>query len=270
VVGTAVAGALLTLLFLLWGFPYERLAARLTARLGAATGAQIAFADLGPYLSFAGPGFEAREVEIVTPQGTRFELERLRLRPAWSLAWLRLAPALHVDALGPGRLSGVVTLGDAPAFAGELQQVDLARIPFSLLHPGTSVTGTLDAVVDLARSAPALAGTLELTVTEGSLGVPDRLPLGLAFDELRGSLRLGGDQLVRIDSLQLAGALLSGSATGSVGAASSLEAAPLDLDVELQAAPALRPTLEGAGLRFDREGRARLRVEGTAGAPQLR
>jgi type II secretion system protein N len=270
VVGTAVAGALLTLLFLLWGFPYERLAARLTARLGAATGAQIAFADLGPYLSFAGPGFEAREVEIVTPQGTRFELERLRLRPAWSLAWLRLAPALHVDARGPGRLVGVVTLGDAPSFAGELEQVDLARIPFSLLYPGTSVAGTLDAVVDLARADPALEGTLELTVAEGNIGVPDRLPLGLTFDQLSGSLRFGGEQLVRIDSLELAGALLSGSAKGSVGAAPSFEAAPLDLDVQIQADPALRPTLEQAGLRFDRQGKAELHVQGTASAPQLR
>jgi len=128
-----VGGPLLYLLllafFVFLRFPYDRLADRVEAAVQAASGMEVVIGELGPHLGLLGPGFEARDVSLMPAQGGRIPLEHLRLRPAWSLSWLRGVPAVHVDALGEmGRIAGAFALGDGgpSGFDGSLEGVDSA------------------------------------------------------------------------------------------------------------------------------------------------
>ena len=271
VLGTTLACVLLTLFFLFLGFPYDRLGERLAAELSRGSGTQLSFQELGPYVSLAGPGFEATGARIATADGIRLQLDRARLRPAWSLAWLRLTPAIHLDLEGPpGRIIGVVTLGQAPGFAGRLEAIDLAQLPKNLVAPGAVLDGTLDAVVDLQAGSPGPQGNISLNAHEGSLGVPDLLPMAIPFDELSASLRLGDGAFLEVESLETQSALFSAQVSGTVATASSFANAPLNLQVKLQTDPAFSNNLKSLGIRISRDGKATLRIRGTPTAPVLR
>jgi type II secretion system protein N len=271
VLGTTLACVLLTLFFLFLGFPYDRLGERLAAELSRGSGTQLSFQELGPYVSLAGPGFEATGARITTADGIRLQLDRARLRPAWSLAWLRLTPAVHLDLKGPpGRIIGVVSLGQAPGFAGRLEAIDLAQLPKNLIAPGAVLAGTLDAVVDLRAGSPGPQGNISLSAREGSLGAPDLLPMAVPFDELSASLRLGDGAFLEVESLETQSSLFSAQVSGTVATAPSFATAPLNLQVKLQTNPAFRGALEGLGIRLSRDGKANLRIRGTPTAPVVR
>jgi type II secretion system protein N len=271
VLGIALLCALLTLFFLFLGFPYDRLGERLAAELSRASGMQLSFQELGPFVSLSGPGFEATGAHITTADGIRLQLDRARLRPAWSLAWLRLNPAVHLDLQGPpGHVVGVVTLGEARSFAGELEAIDLAQLPKNLVGSGAVLAGTLDAVVDLREASPGPEGSISLSAREGSLGVPDLLPMALPFDELNASLRLGDGAFLEVESLETQSPLLSAQVSGTIATAPSFSKAPLNLQVKLQTDPGFRDTLQGAGIRVNRNGKANLRIRGTPTSPLIR
>jgi type II secretion system protein N len=271
VLGIALACALLTLFFLFLGFPYDRLGERLAAELSRGNGVQLSFQELGPFISLAGPGFEASGARIATADGIRLRLDRARLRPAWSLAWLRLTPAVHMDLEGPpGRVIGVVTLGEAQGFAGRLEAIDLAQLPKNLIASGTVLAGTLDAVVDLRAGSPGPQGSIRLSARKGSVGAPDLLPMALPFDELSASLRLGDGAFLEVKSLETESPLFSAQVSGTIAAAPSFANAPLNLQVKLQTDPGFRSTLQGAGIRVSRDGKANLRIRGTPTAPVVR
>ncbi|MBW1685540.1 MAG: type II secretion system protein GspN [Deltaproteobacteria bacterium] len=271
VLGTSLACVLLTLFFLFLGFPYDRLGERLAAELSRGNGTQLSFQELGPFISLAGPGFEATGARITTADGIRLQLDRARLRPAWSLAWLRLAPAIHLDLEGPpGHIIGVVTLGQTPGFEGRLEAIDLAQLPKNLVASGTVLAGTLDAVVDLRAGSPGPQGSISLSAREGSLGAPDLLPMAVPFDELSASLRLGDGALLEVESFETQSPLFSAQVSGTIATAPSFVDAPLNLQVKLQTDPAFRNTLQGLGIRVSRDGKATLRIRGTLTAPVLR
>jgi hypothetical protein len=74
-----------------------------------------------------------------------------------------------------------------------------------------------------------------------------------------------------VKSLALEGPLVAGSGTGSVGRAGALDAAPLALDLHLQARdPGLRQLLAAQGLAPGPDGTATLLISGTLGNPILR
>jgi type II secretion system protein N len=271
VLGIALACVLLTLFFLLLGFPYDRLGERLAAELSRGSGTQLSFQELGPFVSLAGPGFEATGVRITTADGIRLQFDRARLRPAWSLAWLRLTPAMHLDLEDPpGRIIGVATFGEAPSFAGRLEALDLARLPKNLVASGVGLAGTLDAVFDLRAGSPGPQGSISLNAREGSLGVPDLLPMAVPFDELSASLRLGDGAFLEVESFESRSSLLSAQVSGTIDTAPSFAEAPLKLQVKLQADPALHNTLKQRGIRVSRKGKATLRIRGTPRAPVVR
>jgi len=271
VLGTSLACVLLTLFFLFLGFPYDRLGQRLAAELSRSNGTQLSFQELGPYVSLAGLGFEATGAHIETADGIRLQLDRARLRPAWSLAWLRLRPAIHVDLEGPpGHVVGVVTLGGAPGFAGRLEAIDLAQLPKSLVGSGVAMAGTVDAVVDLHTGSSGPQGNISLSAQEGSLGIPDLLPIAVPFDELSASLRLGDGAFLELDSFETQSPLFSAQASGTIADAPSLASAPLNLQVKIQTDPAFASTLQGLGLRLSRDGKANLHIRGTPTAPVFR
>ena len=57
--GVAAAAVVLTLFFVYLGFPSDRLAGFVEARLGRVTGARVAVEEIRPSLHLAGPGFTA-------------------------------------------------------------------------------------------------------------------------------------------------------------------------------------------------------------------
>jgi type II secretion system protein N len=271
VLGTTLACIALTFLFLLWGFPYELVGERLAAELSRSSGTQLSFQELGPFISLGGPGFEASDADIETADGLRLKLDRARLRPAWSLAWLRMNPALHVDLEGPpGRVVGAVTLGGASGFDGRLEAIDLEQLPERLIPSNVALAGTLDADVDVHMGSAGPEGSVSLEAREGSVGVPEVLPMAVPFDELSASLRLGDGSYLELDSFETQSPLFSAQATGTIGSAPSILQAPLNLQVKLETVPAFASTLKGLGLRLSRDGKANLRIRGTPTSPVIR
>jgi hypothetical protein len=65
--------------------------------------------------------------------------------------------------------------------------------------------------------------------------------------------------------------MVEGSAVGQLGLVGDLEAAPLDVQLDLRVAdPSLRGMLAPLGVRLDGEGRARLHLKGSLGSPLVR
>ena len=261
------ACALLTGLLVLRSFPYDLLARRVAQELEAATGTQLSFDALEPQLTIAGPGFEATAVRVQTPSGTLVQIDRAALRPAWSLAWLRLTPALHADIESvPGNATGVFVLGSRPGFSGRIETVDLARLPLGGVWPGLELTGTLDADVDLTLGEAGPDGSLTLHAVEGSLRTA-ALPIPLPFETLDGELVFGDGQMLQVNRLETVGPLFSGEMTGSIGAADSASLAPLDLQLSYRVEPGMRSTLEDFGFPTKRDGTGSIRIRGTPADP---
>ena len=271
--GAAAIGsacALLTLAFAIAGFPYEPLARRLAFELEARTGARLAYQSVEGFFSFAGPGVVWTGVAVTTAGGTALAFDAARVRPAWSLAWLRLAPALWLDLAGPsGRAQGVATLGDALGFRGDLAEVDLAALPADRAWPGAAVAGTGTAAIDLRAGPESPEGSVSFEAREGNLAVQG-LPVALPFAALRGELSLGGEGFLEIRALRVEGPLFSADAKGRIGRADRFAQAPLEIDVELQAEPRFAATLQQLGIQGARGGPTALRVRGTPEAPQVR
>jgi type II secretion system protein N len=269
-VAIAAACALLTFVFGVVGFPYESLARRLAYELEARTGTRLAHQSVQGFFSFAGPGVVWTGVAITTAGGTALAFDSARVRPAWSLAWLRLAPALRLDLDGPaGRVTGVATLGSAPGFRGDLAGVDLSALPADRAWPGAALAGTGNASLDLRAGAELPEGSVRFEASDGNLGVQG-LPVALPFAVLRGELELGGEGFAEIRALRAEGPLFSADAKGRIGRAERFAQAPLEIDIEVQAEPRFAATLEQLGIRGARGGPTTLRVRGTPEAPQVR
>lgn len=266
----AAGGAALVALFLYLGFPYERLAAFLAARAGAATGAQISFGAVAPSLQLAGPGVTATGVRAALGRGEPLRFDRVVLRPAWSLDWLRGRPAIHARLEGPaGRAVGVFTLGAGLGYLGEIAGAAAEALPLAAFWPGAAFDGTLDASLDLRREAGGPRGRASFQAREGSVALSG-FPMALPFETLSGALRFGDGVFVEIESLALEGPLLDAEVTGQVGEALTFDTAPLQIQIQLTAEPALRDPLRMAGVRIGEDGSARVRIAGTAGHPLVR
>lgn len=269
VLAIAAACAALTAVFVLQGFPYALLAQRLAREIGAATGADVSIQDLRPGLSLQGPGVRARGVAVRMPRAPEIRVDDAWLRPAWSLSWLRLAPAVYAEVDAPnGRLAGVFTLGASPGFDGRLERVDLATLPFASLAPGLAVEGLADATIEVALPAEGASGRLELAVGTGSFSGGE-LPIAVPFEQADAEILLGDGALAKIVRFEVSGPIFQANASGSLGKGPSLERSPLDLSLEYRVEENLRPVLEQAGLSLGRKGSGRVRVAGTLGAPRF-
>ncbi|MEE9609085.1 MAG: type II secretion system protein GspN [Myxococcota bacterium] len=267
VVWIAAAGFLLVAFFIYLGFPYDRLADVVAAEASQSTPIQLRIAGMGPRLGLAGPGIELTGVRA-TWEGETLMLDYARLRPAWSLAWLRGQPVVHAEVAGPMG-DGWGTVGTDGRWKADLRDVDLARMPLGRLWPGSDLTGRADASLDLRRVEEGVQGALTFEARDGSLAAPG-LPVAIPYDRLSGELEIGGDALVSVKAFQLEGPLVSAELSGSIGRARSFQAAPLRLQLRLTADPSLRAPLEQAGLRIGRDGSARLHISGTPSRPLVR
>jgi type II secretion system protein N len=257
----------LLLVFVALRFPYERLLPPLLQTASALTGAEIEVADVGLGLGLGGPEAVASGVTLRWPATAEIVLDELRVRPAWSFAWLRGTPLWHVAAEGaPGAWHGVV----APdRIEGEWTEVDTDALPWALLGALAPVHGRLSGEVDLARSDGAWAGTAEVAGGEGSVDLPG-LPVAIPFVAVEAELAVS-PAVITLSSARLEGPLVTANVGGTATASGTVFSAwPLDLDVEIeQVDPALRGYLGPLGIPVDAEGRARLRVTGSLAAPYL-
>jgi len=270
-VGVPIAGVILVAFFFFLGFPWETLRELVASQASSATGTRIAIAELGPGFSPLGPALEARGVAATLPGGETLRLDRARVRPAWSLSWLRGDAALAVDLSAPeGRLRGTVYAGSEPGFDGRIDELNLGRLPLSDVAPDLALDGIATADVDVRNGERGPEGRVELHAVEGSVGVPG-LPVALPFQSLDADATLGGDARLRLESFALAGPMLSADGEAVVASAPVFATAPLDATLHVDVHEAsVRPMLRNLGVRLDAEGRAEVRLGGTLAAPTVR
>lgn len=268
-----VAAVLLTAFFVFLGFPYDLLALRISDELERNLDVRVRIGELSPHLGLFGPGIEASEVLASREGQPSFVVQELVLRPAWSLAWLRGNPAVHLDVVSDlGSGSGTVVLGDRGGFEGTLDAVRLEQLPLESLA-ALDLHGSLGATIDLRRAGIDVGGGYEgfvdFDVREGSLR-SEGLPLALPFDRLFGRLDFGGESYAKVSGVQLEGPLLAGTIEGEVGHGPAPGREPLALDVAFEVRdPGLAGMFTSLG-RPGSDGRRRLSVTGTLSRPMVR
>jgi type II secretion system protein N len=265
---TAVAAILLTGFFVVLGFPYDRVTPRIESAIVATTGVPVRIGRLGFGVAWLGPQLRAWDVDATLPNGKHLVLDRLRVHPAWSLSWLRGAPALVVALRSPsGEIDGTVTFGREYGFDGELRSVQLSELPLDALAPGASLDGRASGAIDLVMTDAGPVGAIRLDAEKGSVALP-LLPIGIPFDTLRAALQLGGELLAKIDELDVQGPLVSLTANGTIGQAPAAAAAPLALHAKIAVRdPSMRSLFAGQGVALDASGAAEVDVGGTLGEP---
>jgi type II secretion system protein N len=265
----AAAALALTSFFAYLRFPYDRLAESISASLERDAGVRVEIGRLAASPGLAGPGLVAEDVRITRPDGV-LRVDRLRVRPAWSLAWLMARPALHLRGEAPlGSLEGVLVLRGPRRFRGDLRDVDLAEAFGADALAGTRLEGRASFEIDVAFEESGPSGPVQIVAREGVLSHP-RLPMAVPYEELSGALKLGGDSWLEILSLDLRSPLGNGTLKGTVGRAEAPGQAPLQLDLSIQLSPEIRGSLSAQGVRVGRDGQLRYQVLGTAAAPIVR
>jgi len=270
ITAVVLAALALTALLMVIRFPYERLAARLSQQVERATGARISLGPVSVSLVRWAPGIAAEGVSIVSPDGTRLDLDRLGLRPALALAWLKGNPALATEvASALGGASGVVTLGAVPGFDGDLFDVDLEQLPQQRLGAPLRINGRADADVDLVLGENGPEGSVAFEARDGLVTHPE-LPLPMPFSKLTGEVDLGGETWASIRSLELESPLASGSVQGTIGRAPAFASAPLRLELELTVSGAVQGSLNAQGVKVANDGKIHVAVAGTPARPVVR
>jgi len=267
----AFAAIALTLGLMILRFPYDRLVLAIAQRLEKETGAHMAWGRVSLSLVRWAPGLAAADVQIARPDGTRLERDRIAVRPAIALAWLRGVPALATEVRSArfGGGSGVVTFGNAPGFVGTLHDVDLEQLPQQRLGAPLSVKGRADADVHLSLGEGGPEGEVEFEARDGMLTHPS-LPFPMQFQKLTGELEFGGDSWAEIRKLELASRLATGHGKGTIGRAPAFAAAPLHLEIELTASGAVQGSLRSLGVAIGNDGQIHLDVSGTPARPLVR
>lgn len=268
-----VSGVLLTLFFVFLGFPYDLLALRLSDQALQSMNLRLSIGDLSPHVGPLGLGLVATDVLAAQEGRNTIAVDELILRPAWSLAWFRWAPALYIDVTSQvGSGSGTLTLGDEAGWKGELRGVQLEQLPIEMPESG-EIEGLLDADVDLHRSidetgAP-LVGSVDFSVRDGILATSN-LQLAMPFERLHGQLRLGGDSYLSFSQVKLEGPMITGMLEGEVGHGPTPEQQLLAIDIRYEVRdPGLEQILTGIGAR-DRDGVYRVSLGGTLARPVVR
>jgi type II secretion system protein N len=271
VVQIALGAFALTALLMILRFPYDRLAFAIAQRAERETGARITFG--GPVslgIVRWGPGIAAQGVQIAQPDGTRLDFDRLGVRPALALAWLRGRPALATEfESARGGASGVVTFGAEPSFDGELRDFDLEQLPQSRIGAPLSLKGRADADLDVVMREAGPEGDVEFEARDGLLTHPN-LPLPIPFQKLTGEIALGGDAWASIRKFELASPLASGHASGAVGRSPQFASAPLRLEIDLTVSGAVQGSLRSQGVAIGSDGQIHLNVAGTPARPVVR
>jgi type II secretion system protein N len=251
-------------------FPFDRLAPALSARIQRETGVATRIESLGAALGLEGPWIEARGVTLRWPTGAVLELEAVRARPAHPGAWLRGVPTASVTADASfGSFDGDFS---REAVSGTLERFDFAQLPADWFgEAGSPLAGAIDARVDITRIGENWTGSITLAGGEGSVALPGS-PIAIPYERLDARARLDGRGVLHLDSLALAGPMLSARATGTIAAGDGGPATGvIEIEAEIKRLdPAFASALAPFGIALDGRGAGRLRVTGAAGQLKLR
>jgi type II secretion system protein N len=266
----AFAALALTAFFMVLRFPYDRLGLAIAQRIERETGAHVTLGPVSLALVRWGPGIAATGVQIAQPDGTRLDLDRLGVRPALALAWLRGRPALATEIESArGGASGVITFGAEPGFSGTLTNLDLEQLPQQRLGAPLRLTGRADADLDVVMREAGPDGDVEFEARDGLLTHPN-IPLPVPFQKLVGEIALGGDAWADIRKFELTSPLATGHATGSVGRSPQFASAPLKLEIQLSVSSAVQGSLRSQGVAIGNDGQIHVNVAGTPARPVVR
>ena len=264
-----IAAIALTGVLMVLRFPYDRVASSVAQQVEAQTGSRVTFGSFGLALVRWGPGFAADAVEVVSPDGTRLPFDRIGMRPAFALSWLMGDPAFASEMESQrGDVSGVMTFGEAPGFAGEMRDFDLEQLPQNAgaaLH----LKGRADLDIDVVVREEGPEGSVEFEARDGMLMHPE-LPLPMPFSKLTGEIEFGGQHWAEIKSFDLESPLANGHASGTIGKAAEFATAPLDLALEFTVSSAVQGSLRAQGVSVGNSGEVRVAVSGTPTQPVVR
>lgn len=269
-VGIPIA-VVLILIFILLGFPWDSLARRVAAEISAASGSSVSIDTLAPALTPRGPVLRARDVVIEHPAVDRVRLLELEIAPRWSSSWFSGEPKLRVWAdTELGLVDGVLGLGSTSSFAGQIGQVELARLPLRLEASGVRLSGQIDADADVALAPD---GTLSGRVAFSSPSLvveSNKLPMAIPFTRAEGVVVILENGATQIESVELEGDLLNGKLSGEIGLVHRSQAPPIDLSAEIRIVdPTLRQLAPGAGIPISPDGTIKMRLRGTLDAPEI-
>ena len=268
-----VGAICLTAFFIFLGFPYDLLAGRLSHYVESAMNVRVHIGDLSPHLGLGGPGLAASEVLAAREGEQTIVLQEVVVRPAWSLAWLRGTPAIHIDVTSEiGNGAGTLTVGQMGGWDGSLESVQLAYLPLAMLDV-VEIDGILDATVDVhgasAEEGGSLVGTVNFELRDGTLG-SDALPVAVPFDRLHGTLRFGDEPYLTVEKVELEGPLIEATIQGQVGHAKDLGGRPLAIEVAYRVRDRNLARIFGSVGPPGDDGRAHLSISGTLSKPAIR
>ncbi len=269
-IGVPCAGALLIGLFLIRGFPYDKLGVLIANRIEQSHGIHLAVGDIGPTLQLAGPALEGTQLRVTFPDRLPQQIDRALVRPAWSLSWFAGEPTFHVELESPsGRADGTLRWNDVVSWVGTIRDARPELPPIADWIPIGGFEGTLEATLDVSMTENGLEGLVEFEIRDGSTSMPG-FSAPLPFESLTGAVRLGGDAYAKLTSLSFQGPLASGSGSGKIGRAERLEQAPIGFEFELDIKPEVVRSVQGGAVKIGRDGSALVKISGTVAEPKIR
>ena len=268
-----VAALVLILFFIFLGFPYNQLAQRLGRIVESNTNIQIRIGDLSPQIGLGGPELAASEVLARIEDKQPIVVERMVLRPAWSLSWFRAQPAIYLDVTSDvGDVSGTLILGSDWGWDGTLEHVHFDLLPLEMIET-FDLHGNLDATIDLHRTTTeagsGFVGRVEFDLREGTLRT-EGLPIALPFESLHGRLDFGGEKYIHLSGVELQGPLLDGTIQGDVGYATGPSGQPISIDVAFRLRNDDLASMRGAVAGQGEDGRSHIQITGTLARPVIR
>jgi len=269
-IGVPCAGALLIALFLIRGFPYDKLGVLIANRIEQSHGIHLAVGDVGPALQLAGPALEGTQLRVTFPDRSPQQIDRALVRPAWSLSWLTGEPAFHVELESPsGKADGTLRWNGGASWVGNIRDARPELPPIADWIPIGGLEGTLEATLDVSMAETGLEGLVEFEIRDGSFSIPG-FSGPLPFEDLTGAVSLGGDAYARLTSLSFQGPAASGSGSGKIGRAERLEQAPIGFEFQLDIKPEIVRSVQGGGVKIKKNGSALAKISGTVAEPKIR
>jgi len=172
-IGVPCAGALLIALFLIRGFPYDKLGVLIANRIEQSHGIHLAIGDVGPALQLAGPALEGTQLRVTFPDRSPQQIDRALVRPAWSLSWLTGEPAFHVELESPsGKADGTLRWNGGASWVGNIRDARPELPPIADWIPIGGLEGTLEATLDVSMAETGLEGLVEFEIRDGSFSIP--------------------------------------------------------------------------------------------------
>ncbi len=270
-IGGPLAFIALTSFFIFLRFPYDAVMENVSVQVEEAMNVELRVDDVELEFGFLIPGFAFENVYTRLADGTEYDLDYLFVRPAWSLSWFSANPSLFLEVdSAVGSFFGTITIGSEKRWDGSVRDVDLDALPFLKPSDGSiALSGLLSAEGDLNLAEEGLTGDLTFEVKDGSVKL-DSLPMGLPYDSLGGSLTLGGEHRVEIESLNLEGPMLTAEISGTVGQADDIEQAELDLAMKFsEVQKNLIPMVKAFGISVGTDGAADMKIKGTWSSPKI-